>query len=144
MDKKEAKRDVAMFVHNLKDLMNDPLDSPLATFDRDLQNFIYGRMAILYKHNADVQVPSLVDFSGAVGAAYGAVVIAFCENQISKEEFDNLNKSIREVIMNGYDYRINNHSPSSTSTESSESSEESVEPVVEPAAESNTVEETVV
>lgn len=106
MDKKEKKRDVSSFTHNLKELMNEPLDNPLATLDRDLQHFLYGRIAILIKHNESQPIGSLPDVGTVVGAALGSVVSAFCQNRTEAEELNTLTKSIKSCVDYGFDSRI--------------------------------------
>jgi len=106
MDKKEAKRDIASFSTNLKNLMNKPLDNPLATLDRDIQHFIYGRISLLIKHNDEEPVGSLNDVGSVVGAALCNVISAFCQNRIESDEIDKIFSSVRESILYGFDARI--------------------------------------
>lgn len=125
MDKKEKKRDISSFAHNLKELMNDPLDNPLATLDRDLQHFLYGRIAILIKHNEGQPIGSLPDVGTVVGAALGSVVAAFCHNRTDNEELSKLTESIKSCVDYGFDARLAND------TETEEVLEEVVDTVVE-------------
>lgn len=106
MDKKEAKRDIAHFSTNLKNLMNKPLDTPIATLDRDIQHFIYGRVALLIRHNNDQPVGSLNDVSCIVGAAFCNVIKEFCRNSVEDSELEKIYSSVRENLLFGFDTRI--------------------------------------
>ena len=66
MDKKEKKRDVAVFANMMKDLMQNPEGDNLVTLDRDLQHFLYGRLSLLVKHNDGQPVGSIADIGAVV------------------------------------------------------------------------------
>ena len=131
MDKKEKKRDISSFAHNLKELMNEPLENPLATLDRDLQHFLYGRIAILIKHNEGQPIGSLPDVGTVVGAALGSVVSAFCQNRAEADELDTLTKSIKSCIDYGFDTRIDNIKETSAKLEESKAQTEELTETVE-------------
>lgn len=105
MDKKEMKRDVATFAHMLKELMNDSLDNPLVTLDRDLQHFIYGRVAVLVKHNDNKAVGSLADIGTVIGAATADVIKEFTRNRVDDEKLQEAFATVRENILRGFDAR---------------------------------------
>lgn len=81
MDKKEKKRDLAVFANMLKDLMQSPEGDNLATLDRDLQHFLYGRIALMVKHNEGQPIGSIADISAVVGAALADVTKEFVKNR---------------------------------------------------------------
>lgn len=105
MDKKELKRDVASFATNLKDLMNKPLDESLATLDRDIQHFIYGRIALLIKNNDSKPIGSLNDVGAVTGAALSSVISAFCQNHPDQEQLAELFSNVRESMIYGFNAR---------------------------------------
>lgn len=119
MDKKEKKRDIASFATNLKDLMNTPLDVPLNTYDRDLQHFIYGRIALLIKHNEGEPIGSLSDVGALTGAALSSVISAFIQTG-SDNDFDEIFSNVRENLIRGFDARIPKLEIDSSSTEPQE------------------------
>lgn len=105
MDKKEKKRDIAVFANMLKDLMNEPLDDPLTTLDRDVQHFIYGRVATLVKHNEGQAVGSLADIGTVVGAALADVVKEFTKGRLDDEKLQVAFNNVRENFLRGFDIR---------------------------------------
>jgi hypothetical protein len=105
MDKKEKKRDIAVFSNMLKDLMNEPLDDPLTTLDRDVQHFIYGRVATLVKHNEGKAVGSLSDIGTVVGAALADVVKEFTKGRLDDEKLQTAFGNVRESFLRGFDIR---------------------------------------
>lgn len=105
MDKKEMKRDVAVFANMLKELMNDPLDDPLTTLDRDLQHFIYGRIAVMVKHNDNKAIGSLADIGTVVGAALADVVKEFTKNKLDDEKLQIAFNNVKENFARGFDIR---------------------------------------
>jgi hypothetical protein len=105
MDKKEKKRDVAVFANMLKDLMNDPMQDPLVTLDRDIQHFIYGRVATLVKHNEDKPVGSVADVAAVVGAAFGDVLKEFTRGRVSDDDLDKLVQTARANLLSGFEAR---------------------------------------
>lgn len=106
MDKKEKKRDIASFSSNLKDLMNAPLDKPLSTFDRDIQHFIYGRIALLIKHNEGAAIGSLNDVGAVTGAALSSVLTAFIQNGSDNSSIEEIFSSVRESMILGFNARV--------------------------------------
>jgi hypothetical protein len=94
MDKKEKKRDVAVFANMLKELMQTQEGDLLQTLDRDLQHFLYGRIALLVKHNDGQPIGSLADISAVVGASLADITKEFVRGRTVepdklKELFDN-------------------------------------------------------
>lgn len=120
MDKKDKKRDVAVFANMMKDLMNEPLDNVLTTLDRDIQHFIYGRISVLVKHNDGKPLGSLADMGAVVGAAT-ADVIKEIVRQLDGEKQVQALSTVRENLLKGFDIR-------------SPKAEESVEEVTEETA----------
>ena len=105
MDKKEMKRDVAVFANMLKELMNDPLPDPLTTLDRDLQHFLYGRISLLVKHNDDEPVGSIVDVGTVVGAALADVIREFTRTRVEGDELAQAFANVRENLVAGFDIK---------------------------------------
>jgi hypothetical protein len=94
MNKKEKKRDVATFANMLKELMQTQEGDLLQTLDRDLQHFLYGRIALLVKHNDGQPIGSIADISAVVGAGLADITKEFVrgrnvEPDKLKELFDN-------------------------------------------------------
>lgn len=109
MDKKEQKRDVAVFSNMLKDIMNERLDSNLATLDRDLQHFIYGRVALLVKHNQGQPVGTVADLSAVVGAAFSAVLSELIKDNVKDaESLQKIVLTARENLLEGFQSRVLN------------------------------------
>lgn len=105
MDKKERKRDVAVFANMMKDLMNDPLEDNLTTLDRDIQHFIYGRVAVLVKHNENKPVGSVGDIGAVVGAALADVLKEFVKGKLTEEQIVASFANCRENFLRGFDTR---------------------------------------
>jgi len=105
MDKKERKRDVAVFANMLKDLMNEPTDDALVTLDRDIQHFIYGRVAVLVKHNENKPVGSLADIGAVVGAALADVSKEFTKGKLDDEKLEQAFVVLRDNLLKGFDAR---------------------------------------
>lgn len=94
MDKKEKKRDVATFANMLKELMQTQEGDLLQTLDRDLQHFLYGRIALLVKHNDGQPIGSIADISAVVGASLADITKEFVRGRNVEPEkltelFDN-------------------------------------------------------
>jgi len=121
MDKKEMKRDVAVFANMLKDIMNDPTSDPLVTLDRDVQHFIYGRVATLVKHNEGKPIGSVADVAAVVGAAFGDVLREFTRGRVDNDELDKLVQTARANLLSGFEARA--PIPEPVSTEQSTSAE---------------------
>ena len=105
MDKKEKKRDVAVFSNMMKDLMNDPMNDPLVTLDRDIQHFIYGRVATLVKHGEGKPIGSVADISAVVGAAFGDVLKEFVRGRVKNEDLNKVVLTARENLLKGFEAR---------------------------------------
>jgi hypothetical protein len=105
IDKKERKRDVAVFANMLKDIMNDPTQDPLVTLDRDLQHFIYGRVAVLVKHNENKAIGGVGDMGAVVGAAFADVLKEFVKNKLDEEQVQRAFDNAREHLLRGFDVR---------------------------------------
>jgi hypothetical protein len=107
MDKKERKRDIAVFANILKDLMNDEVQGDhLTTLDRDLQHFIYGRVAVMVKHNEGKPIGSVADISAVVGAAFASILGEILGDKVN--DADTLQKlvlSARENLIDGFQSR---------------------------------------
>lgn len=118
IDKKEQKRDVATFANMLKDLMNEPLDTNLSTLDRDLQHFIYGRVAIMVKHNENKPIGSVADLGAVVGAAFGAVLSEFIRDGVKNaDELQKVVFTARDNLLEGFQARVPNLDNIRSSTE---------------------------
>ena len=103
MDKKEMKRDVAVFANMLKEMMQDPTQDVLVTLDRDLQHFIYGRVAILVKHNEGKPLGSIADMAAVVGAAFGSVLKEFLQDKVNNaEDLQKLVLTANENLVDGF------------------------------------------
>ena len=107
MDKKEKKRDVAVFANILKDLMNsNDQGDPLATLDRDLQHFLYGRIAVLVKHNDNQPIGSVADISAVVGSAFAGILGEILGDKVKDAQtLQNLVFSARENLIDGFQAR---------------------------------------
>lgn len=105
IDKKEIKRDVATFSHMLKELMNDPTPDVLVTLDRDIQHFIYGRTAVLVKHNNGQPIGSVADIAAVVGAAFADVLKEFTRGRVGEDELDKLVQTARANLLSGFEAR---------------------------------------
>lgn len=106
MDKKEKKRDVAVFANMMKDLMQSPEGDNLATLDRDLQHFLYGRIALLVKHNDGQPVGSIADIGAVVGAALADVTKEFVKGRnMEVEKIDELFTRAGENMLLGFGAR---------------------------------------
>jgi hypothetical protein len=120
MDKKEKKRDVAVFANMLKELMQTPEGDNLVTLDRDLQHFIYGRLALMVKHNDGEPVGSIADIGAVVGAALADVTKEFVKGRnIEPEKMNELFTRAGENMLLGFNARrpqinINVESPVQT------------------------------
>jgi hypothetical protein len=104
MDRKEKKRDIAVFVNMLKDVMNDPFKDVLQTLDRDIRYFIYGRIATLVKHNDNKPIGSIADIGAVVGVAFADVVNSIIGD--AGEERDKLVDTVRHNFLNGFNSRF--------------------------------------
>lgn len=105
MDKKEKKRDISVFSNMMKDLMNDPYDDVLVTLDRDIQHFIYGRVATLVKHNDGQPIGSIADISTVVGAAFGDVLKEFIRGRADDTKTNQIVEIARANLVKGFDAR---------------------------------------
>lgn len=105
MDKKEKKRDVAVFANMMKDLMNEPYDDVLVTLDRDIQHFIYGRVATLVKHNDGKPIGSIADISAVVGAAFGDVLSEFVRGRGQDDKLNQIVLTARDNLLRGFEAR---------------------------------------
>jgi hypothetical protein len=106
MDKQEKKRDVAVFANMLKELMNDSLDDNLVTLDRDLQHFLYGRVAVLVKHNEGQPIGSVGDLGAIVGGAFAIILGEFISSRVNTaEELQKLVLSAKENMVEAFELR---------------------------------------
>ena len=126
MDKKEKKRDVAVFANMMKDLMQSPEGDSLTTLDRDLQHFLYGRISLLVKHNDGQPVGSIADIGAVVGAALADVTKEFVRGRtMEPEKVDELFTRAGENMLMGFGARrpkvdVKVESVEETQTETSE------------------------
>lgn len=128
MDKKEKKRDVAVFANMLKDLMNKPFDDVLLTLDRDIQHFIYGRVALLVKHNGNQPIGNVADISAVVGAAFGDILKEFLKGSgADSVQLDALVQTARANLLEGFEARAPKPAPKQEEAASTEQVEETVE-----------------
>lgn len=106
IDKQEKKRDVAVFANMLKELMNDSLDDNLVTLDRDLQHFLYGRVAVLVKHNEGQPIGSVADLGAVIGAAFATILGEFISSRVqTAEDLQKLVLSAKENMLQGFEMR---------------------------------------
>lgn len=105
MDRKEKKRDIAVFVNMLKDIMNTPLDDVLQTLDRDIRYFIYGRIATLVKHNDSKPIGSIADIGAVVGVAFADVVNSII-GESSDSDRSKLVETVRYNFLKGFESRF--------------------------------------
>lgn len=105
MDRKDMKRDVATFAHMLKELMNDPTPDVLVTLDRDIQHFIFGRTAVLVKHNDGKPIGTVADISAVVGAAFADVLKEFTKGRATDSELDQIVQTARANLLSGFEAR---------------------------------------
>lgn len=106
MNKKEMKRDVATFAHMMKELMQTPEGDNLSTLDRDLQHFLYGRIALLVKHNEGKPIGSVADISAVVGASLADVTKEFVKGvNIEVEKVNEVFTKGGENLLTGYTAR---------------------------------------
>lgn len=111
------KRDVATFAHMLKELMNDPTPDVLVTLDRDIQHFIYGRTAVLVKHNDGKPVGTVADIAAVVGAAFADVMNEFTKGRVAQDELDKLVQTARLNLISGFEARAPKPEPTATKEE---------------------------
>lgn len=105
MDKKERKRDIAVFSNMMKELMQKDDRDVFSTLDRDIQHFIYGRISLMVKHNEGKPIGSLGDVSAVVGAALADVIKEFVRGRVQPQELQELFVKARENLNRGFDAR---------------------------------------
>lgn len=106
IDKQEKKRDVAVFANMLKEMMNEPESDNLVTLDRDLQHFLYGRVAVLVKHNDGQPIGSVADMGAVVGAAFASILGEFLKNRVDNaEDLQKLVITARDNMVEGFQTR---------------------------------------
>lgn len=106
MDKKEKKRDVAVFANMLKELMQSQEGDILQTLDRDIQHFIYGRIALMVKHNEGRPIGSIGDIGAVVGASLADVTKEFVRGRnVETDKLDELFTRTGENMLMGYNSR---------------------------------------
>jgi hypothetical protein len=106
MDKKEKKRDVAVFANMMKELMQNPEGDNLVTLDRDLQHFLYGRLSLLVKHNDGQPVGSIADIGAVVGAALADVTKEFVRGRnMEVDKLDEIFTRAGENMLLGFNAR---------------------------------------
>jgi hypothetical protein len=106
MDKKEKKRDVAVFANMLKELMQTQEGDMLQTLDRDIQHFIYGRIALMVKHNQGQPIGSIGDIGAVVGASLADVTKEFVRGRnVETDKLDELFTRTGENMLMGYNSR---------------------------------------
>lgn len=102
--RQEKRKDVAVFADMMKNMMNDPLQDPMATLDRDIQHFLYGRIAVLVKHNNSQPIGSIADVGGVLGAALASVIGEFTRGR-TDEEKARAYETAKENMNQGFDVR---------------------------------------
>jgi hypothetical protein len=103
MDKKERKRDIAVFANMLKELMQKEEGDLLTTLDRDIQHFIYGRLSLMVKHNDGKPVASLADISAVVGAGLADITKEFVKDRnLEPSKINELFNRAEENLVNGF------------------------------------------
>ena len=106
ISRKEQKKDIAQFATMMKDLMGKPEEAGiLATLDRDLQNFLYGRISLLVKHNDGLPIGSLVDIGAVIGSATTAVISEFTSGDMEPEKREELFGLVRTGLVQTFDAR---------------------------------------
>jgi hypothetical protein len=74
--------------------------------DRDLQHFLYGRIALLVKHNDGQPIGSISDISAIVGAALADVTKEFVKGRnIEVEQLDDIFTRSGENMLRGFGAR---------------------------------------
>lgn len=97
------KKDVAVFANMLKEMMQSPTDDVLVTLDRDLQHFIYGRVAILVKHNDGKPLGSVADIAAVVGSAFGSVLQEFLQDHVNNSaDLEKLVLTANDNLVEGF------------------------------------------
>jgi hypothetical protein len=87
-------------------MMNEPESDLLVTLDRDLQHFIFGRIAVLVKHNDGQPIGSVGDLGAIVGGAFAAVLGEFLDGRVSNaEDLQKLVISARENMVEAFQNR---------------------------------------
>jgi hypothetical protein len=105
-DKKEMKRDVAVFANMLKEIMNESESDQLITLDRDLQHFIYGRVAVLVKHNDGQPIGTVGDLGAIVGGAFATILGEFLKDRVNDPmAMQQLVLTARENMLQGFESR---------------------------------------
>lgn len=127
MDKKEKKRDVAVFANMMKDIMNEPAGDPLVTLDRDIQHFIYGRVAVLVKHQEGKPIGSIADISAVVGAAFAEVLKEFTRGRVAEEDVEKVVLTARSNLLSGFEARAPKAVKTAETDTTTEAKEETVE-----------------
>ena len=105
IDKKEKKRDIAVFANMMKDIMNEPVADPLVALDRDIQHFIYGRVAVLVKHQDGQPIGSIADISAVVGAAFSEVLKEFTRGRVEEADVEKVVLTARTNLLSGFEAR---------------------------------------
>lgn len=106
MDKKAKKRDIAVFANMLKELMQTSEGDTLQTLDRDIQHFIYGRIALMVKHNEGKPIGSIGDIGAVVGASLADVTKEFVRGRnVETDKLDELFTRAGENMLMGYNSR---------------------------------------
>lgn len=101
---KDQKKDVAVFLHHIKEMMNNTLEHPQITLNRDLQNFLYGRIAMLSKHYGK-PIGSIPDIAAVVGVSMVELMKEFtCDFSGSPEELKTYYEAARHAMIEGYDH----------------------------------------
>ena len=102
--RQEKRKDVAVFADMMKNMMNDPMQDPMSTLDRDIQHFLYGRIAVLVKHNNNQPIGSIADVGGVLGAALASVIGEFTRGRTDAEITTAFNTA-KENMVQGFDIR---------------------------------------
>jgi hypothetical protein len=73
--------------------------------DRDIQHFIYGRTAVLVKHNEGKPIGSVADIAAVVGAAFADVLKEFTRGRVNGAELDTIVQTARANLISGFEAR---------------------------------------
>jgi hypothetical protein len=103
--RQEKRKDVAVFVDMMKTMMNEPTPDAMSTLDRDLQHFLYGRIAVLVKHNNGQAIGSIADVGSVIGAALASVISEFTRGRPDQQERLTAFQTAKENMIQGFDIR---------------------------------------
>lgn len=118
--RKEKKKEVAQLATMMKDLMNSDDLGILESLDRELQNFLYGRISLLVRHNEGQPIGSLGDIGAVVGSALFAVISEFTKSVTDPEELANMHNLSKQGFITAYEHRFNQVNANATPVQAAE------------------------